>query len=204
MKPVTESTPISDISTEYAYPFANVYGSPPNLAGWTGKTVYSVTRKIEERVWWSGHFRYFIPDTGSSHWNRAARLHLFGGVPTPELMWELTPWSWLIDWFSNVGDVVSNISPNAVGYPGLVDSYAMHSRKQTTVYSATSTVNPPASGAPYRWNSGTFEYATTETEEYKTRMGGGNPYGWNVQLPDLSAGQLAILAALGISRSKVK
>lgn len=30
--------------------------------------------------------------------------------------WELTPWSWAIDYFSNVGDVIGNFQPHFVGW----------------------------------------------------------------------------------------
>jgi hypothetical protein len=49
-----------------------------------------------------------------------------------------------------------------------------------------------------------MSFQSTETISRKVRLGGGNPFGLNVKLPDLSSSQLAILAALGISRSKVK
>lgn len=187
--------------TTYAFPFANTFGNPPNF-GWTGTTTYSVMRTRTEKVWFSGHFRYSIPDTSSSQWNRHARLALFGAIPTPELIWEIIPWSWLIDWFTNVGDVISNFSPNAVGYSALVDSCVMRSVIETTIYSSNTIVNKPA-GSSF-WTSGEFNHSSTDKIEIKTRTGTGNPFGLNVQLPSLSTFQLSILAALGISRGKVK
>jgi hypothetical protein len=207
LKPVTQSDNASiwdpNWSTVVPRPLEGVNGAPPNF-GWTGRSAYTVTRTVEEKVWFSGHFRYHIPDVGSSQWNRAARLMLFGAIPTPETVWELTPWSWLIDWFSNVGDVISNASPNAVGFPICLDSCIMHHVKTSTEYRTDTYVNPPATTSSNYWTGGDFSFTSTYVDEIKSRGASGNPFGLGVKLSSLTNYQLSILAALGVSRSKVK
>jgi hypothetical protein len=186
--------------TEYSAPFANVLGAPPSYM--QGRSVYSVKSSTKTRIWFSGSFRYYVPDIGSSQWTARARLALFGALPTPELLWEVLPWSWLIDWFSNIGDVVSNASANAVS--NLTTRYSFIMKHVTTTTTATSVCWASVSTAPTdKWRAASPTFSSVLTEDSKARVGGGNPFGLNVSLPSLSAGQLGILAALGLSRQKL-
>jgi len=202
---ISDDQTTSQTSTVYPFPFANVYGGPPSYAA--GSTKYTTSTTVKTRIWYSAGYRYYIPDTGSSLWNARARAALFGALPTPELLWEVLPWSWLIDWFSNVGDVVSNISPNAVD--NLVMRYGFimkHVLTKTEYQSDTSWegANSSFGGFGSVWKGGSHAFVSTSTVETKVRMGGSNPFGLNVQLSSLSAYQLSILAALGISRGQVR
>lgn len=203
-----EKTSTQPPGTSYNLAYVSCHGAPPNMFGVTGSTVVKVTSTFEEHVWFSARYRYYIPNVSSSQWNRRARLALFGGLPTPEVLWEVLPWSWLVDWFSNVGDVVSNASPNAVDNLTMSHSYIMRHVRETTQWTAETHHPPRNTGAgtsfPTVFRGVDFTFSTTETVEIKSRYGGGNPFGLNVGLSTLSGGQLAILAALGISRGLVK
>jgi hypothetical protein len=189
----------NQVVTNYSFPWANVIGAPAN--GGTGKTRYTVETRTTTRVWFSGSFRYYVPDIGSSQWTARAYAALFGALPTPELLWEVLPWSWLIDWFSNVGDVISNCSTNAVDNLTLRYSFIM--KHVSTSTTCTSSVWADASTLPSdNWRAAANTFTTTKLVETKVRVGGGNPFGLNVSLPSLSLYQLSILAALGISRDK--
>lgn len=201
-----KATLTNDVTTTqtgqvYTFPYANVLGAPPTYA--TGTTAYTVTTRTIDHMWFSGSFRYYIPDVGSSLWTARAKAALFGALPTPELLWEVLPWSWLIDWFANVGDVLSNASTNAVDNLTLRYSFVM---KHTSVEThAKSFVFHTASTSPNdSWPRVETTYNTTKLVESKLRRGGGNPFGLDVQLPSLSTYQLGILAALGLSRSSVR
>ena len=37
-------------------------------------------------------------------------VDLLGLRPTPAVIWNSLPWTWLIDWFTNVGDILDNIT----------------------------------------------------------------------------------------------
>ena len=191
----------------YGFPFANCYGSPPNYT--SGSTVYKSTSTTGERIWFSAAFRYWIPDTDSWQWNARARAALFGALPTPELLWNVLPWTWLVDWFTNFGDVISNISPNAVDNLVTGYSFVMKHNWKHTVHSAEVSVNGldnwnPNTGLGYTVKPLSTTIATQELIETKVRTGGGNPFTPYTTLPSLTAGQLGILAALGISRSAVR
>jgi len=198
---VSEERTVDVVSeTDYPYPYANVYGSVPLFM--SGSTRYTVTRETYEKIWFSGSFRYYIPSLPGSQWTTRAKLALFGALPTPELLWEVLPWSWLVDWFSNAGDVISNASPNAVD--DLTCRYSFVMKHKTVTTTAQATVVHPGSDVYYHYPAVNHTFRSVNKIETKARTGGGNPFGLNVQLPDLSARQLGILAALGISRDRVR
>jgi len=193
----------NDTSTEvladtvYQFPFANVYGAP--LAFQSGTTDYKVQRITSTRRWYSSQFRYYIPDIGSSQWNAKARIALFGALPTPELVWNIMPWSWLFDWFSDAGDYLSAVSPGAVGFPVTRNQCVM--THTTTTTEATAFVSHGAlHNAAYNWDAFGGSFRSKLKVESKVRSGGYSPYGKGVDWPSFSNSQVAILAALGVSR----
>ena len=149
------------------------------------------TRELTKR-WFSGSFTY----TSGSNTDLKKCLgigeeadKLFGLSLTPDLVWELTPWSWAIDWFSNTGDVISNAS--SLGLAGLVMKYGymMEETSVTTTYSMPSTGITGVKGAPpdCMWRKVT------------KRRREANPFGFGLTWEGLSPTQLAITAALGIT-----
>lgn len=197
---VLQETSVTGDSWALPYPWVQVLGPPPGYAG--GTTSFTYTRRETKRVWFSGGFRYYIPDVGSPQWTRRATLALFGVNPTPASLWAILPWSWLIDWFSNVGDVMSNLSQNAVD--NLVSEYSYIMCESAVTEEATVHVKTDAlDNILFRIPAHEHTYCTTKKVVTKARVGGGNPYGLNVQLGDLSLYQLSILGALGISRSRL-
>jgi hypothetical protein len=184
-------------------PFIHVGGNPGTIA--QGTTLYKVTTTVNTHVWFAGKFQYYIPDVGSSEWTGRAKQALFGAKPTPSLLWNVLPWSWLIDWFSNVGDCVNNL--NSGWAENLTCKYSFIMKRTVTDTKAEAKVfmNPSPKGfLANNWGQVDCTFVSTSHVDEKARQGGGNPFGLNVQLPSLSAKQLGILAALGISRSLVK
>jgi len=189
--------------THYTSPLAGISGIPPSVFGaGSGVTDTKLTTITSQKIWYVASYKYWIPDIGSSQWDKRARLALFGALPSPELLWEVLPWSWLIDWFSNVGDVISNLSPNAVD--NLVRNYSYVMCTQTTedIYSCTTSWSAKETSA-FSVPAGSGTWHSTRKRVVKARIGGLNPYGFGIQLGNLSNYQLAILAALGISRQKL-
>lgn len=170
-----------------------------NLAGATGGFPYAAinpgsvtTTKTTTRRWWfSGAYRYFIPETVEGLERKFQDLTRQYGYPTPDVLWELTPFSWLLDWETNIGDVMANLSQ--LGHDDLVLTYGYimcHSRVvydyvwQGHVYNGTSTM-------PFNTN-------TRVIVDVKQRAGA-SPYGLGMTITELSPRQIAILAALGLS-----
>lgn len=149
------------------------------------------------KTWFSGAFTYHIP-TQNDTWEGMRRIatdanKLFGiRILSPETLWELTPWSWAVDWFTNTQQVITNLSNAEIDGQVLRYGYLMDENISTTTYTLMESSGwynlPVSSVAPV-----TFKTVT------KTR-GGANPYGFGIGWEDLSPSQLAITAALGITR----
>jgi hypothetical protein len=170
--------------------FSGQVGSLPSSAGsFTG----SGTISLENKTWFSGCFTYHVPmsDPQTADLKRyySYARKLLGVEITPEVLWNLAPWSWAADWFGTAGDVFHNIS--ALGRDGLVlrYGYVMAQSKLVTSFAGRNTgVNPKVSGT------------STYTKIVQQRQPA-TPYGFGVDLKSLSASQTAVLVALGLSRS---
>jgi hypothetical protein len=114
--------------------------------------------------------------------------YLYGTRITPAVLWEIAPWSWLADYFGNMGDVLTNLS--AFGNDNLVCNYAyimVHTKTtKSCSWFGTSVNNGPLQTS--------FDLVT----ETKQRLRAG-PYGF-AATGGLSAHQESILGALGLSR----
>jgi len=158
------------------------------------------TLTVTDKIWFVGKFRYYIPDIGSSEWTKRTTRALYGANITPEVAWNLLPWSWLIDWFGNIGDVMSNMSSNAVD--NLTADYAYIMRTQETRYDmeGATTWNQLGSPTGASWiPAGRVQKRGWSTTTTKTRVGA-SPFGFGLTFDGLSTYQLGIAAALGISR----
>lgn len=157
---------------------------------------YDQTITTSEKHRFKAKFRYWIPDIESPGWTTKATLALYELIPTPSLVWELMPWSWMIDWFTTAGDVVSNMSYNAADNLAAAYAFGMSTFETTTVKTARRTfrtVRPVVKTFP-------VEASIVFTKEVKTRAPA-SPYGFGVTSLDLSDKQMLILSALGIQRS---
>jgi hypothetical protein len=198
------NTVVSTVGGEGSYnigfPLSYNYTDPTAGTGVSKKTVVE-----SEKIWFSGRFRYYIPDVTDDQWTKDAKSALFGLNPTPALLWELMPYSWLIDWFSNVGDVINNLSSNGIADLLLDYGYVMRSFRRETIYEQV--LSPffidigPQPDLDYG-KVGSIPpkiLRTTVVEESKERVAA-TPFGFGLQIGDLSARQFAILSALGLSR----
>jgi hypothetical protein len=158
----------------------------------------TITRTERQEFWFSGAFRYHVP-IGDDFYSRLRRYEqyshlLFDTRLTPELLWNLAPWSWAIDWFSNAGDVIHNIS--LLGSDGLVMQYGYAMRYSLIDETARGFVSFTSNGKKVAGNlSRTF---ATETKQRRPA----HPYGFGIDDLSLSAIQLAILSALGLTRGQ--
>lgn len=197
---LSEDRDVDQTGQAFPFPYANVYGAPPlyGVMG-SGHTIYSVTTEVEEHISYSFGFRYWIPDTGDPSWLWRARAVLFGVAPTPSVIWEAMPWSWLADWFSNFGAIYSNLSPNAVDNLVTTRAFLMRHWKSRTLYKAA--VSHPGDSGYYNFPGEANTFTTTVVQETKARVMGVNPFGLPFgTAPSLDARQLGILAALGVTR----
>jgi len=165
----------------------------------------TVYRKVDtfRSTWFSGAFTYHLP-SGYDSRNEMDRIgtaakKVFGIRLTPEVIWNLTPWSWAADWFSNAGDVLSNVS--SWKSDGLVMRYGYI--METSIVRHTYRYVPTSNwdfSTPYTGVKHPIPLLILETITKKRRRA--NPFGFGVSWTGLSPVQLAIAAALGLTHSR--
>jgi len=132
-------------------------------------------------------------------WDRGEDLNrVFGLEITPSLIWELTPWSWLIDWFFNVGSVIENLTTFGLTNTLLNYAYSTVRREASCLIDIDPYRRVSTTGSGVREFSGTN--FVTRTDQKIRRVA--SPFGFGVSLDQLSSGQWAILVALGLARSR--
>jgi hypothetical protein len=154
-------------------------------------------REIERRTWFSGCFTYYLP-TGYESRNGISKLaaqadRLFGLKPGPETLWNLAPWSWAVDWFSNTGDVISNL-----------EDFKLHGLVMRYGYIMEHTIVRDTYNFVLDTNFGVLRPKVSPvvlvTETKKRRAA--NPFGFGLTWDGISTFQASIAAALGISRGR--
>jgi len=169
--------------TTKSYTGGGILYAPSNSNGLS--TSGTIINQTTDEQWFEGAFRYHLPVGDSQidkfrRWGSDAR-HLLGLEITPEVVWNISPWTWAVDWFSNTGDVLHNIS--ALGRDGLVMQYGYIMSKsvnERTIYT----------------NGG----AMTKVTQTRLMRRPATPFGFGVNLSALTNAQTAILVALGLSR----
>jgi len=173
-------------------PSHGIFSSPDSNQG---KVL--ATETWSKRQWFRGAFTYYVPPSDSVRNGIALNViqarKLLGLSLTPDSLWNLAPWSWAVDWFTNVGDVLSNWTDWAIDNQVLVYGYMM----EHTFHQYTFTFAGPTGIADGGARPGDF----TLVAETKVRRQA-SPYGFGINWEDLSSRQKAIVAALGLSRSR--
>lgn len=165
--------------TRMSYYLAGRYGNPANTGAYKSSCVCDVARE----VWFAGSYIFWFSGKTPSRTDLAVRL---AGVRiTPATLWELIPWSWLIDWYTNIGDVLSNLQTEVADNQLTRYAYIMgHTTRK------------------YTWSATDGIVAVSVSREFDTKVRQRvNPFGVSVDKDNLSLRQLSILGALGISRS---
>lgn len=162
------------------------------------RSFHTIRDELYSRVWAVGSFRYLLPPGPRDvPWTRKMRRRLMGSRVTPSTLYELMPWSWLIDYFSTLGDFIQATSAGVAD--NLVCNYAfvMSTVGQRTTVDATQYITPgqPKVGLP----SIPVNAVTTWDHSVKTRVAS-TPFGFGVTQESLTPHQLGILGALGLSR----
>lgn len=181
------------IGSAYAGPYpTNTHGYGVNDRGDPGGITQRIN--IRTRRWFSGAFLHAEPTDNDkiSRLRKGANeaQYLLGINPSPEVFWELTPWSWAIDWFSNTGDIVSNFTQ--INQFGLVMLYGYMMEEKTT------TITHTMSSSGYKSQPKSPPPSTLViTSKVRSEA---NPFGFGIGWEGLSPTQLAISAALGLTR----
>lgn len=167
---------------------------------WQAASNKRVFKETTDRVVFTGAFRYYISENTLERFAQYGQ-RLFGLAITPEVLWNLSPWSWLLDWVSNIGDVLTNIS--YLGSDSLVMTYGYVTLKRETRYLGSFTTKGATLGKslggpkPYE---GILRTVSADRVVYNHIRLRGNPYHFSGSWEDFTPRQWAILAALGITR----
>lgn len=169
---------------------ANVFNSYAERLG-----ALVVTDRVYERYSFAGAYSYYL-NLGSSVVDKSEKFvqeanKLLGLRITPEVLWNLAPWSWLVDWVANIGTNLSNAS--ALQSDGLVIRWGYLMRHYVSHRRFTLT-------GPVLSNGDRGPFSVTYVIQRKERVKA-TPFGFGLNPNTFSAGQWAILAALGMSKA---
>jgi len=123
-----------------------------------------------------------------------------GLVDDPRLLWDLTPYSWLVDWFTSMGDSIANANVYSPVRGKYNVDYAYLTTQQ--IYSAQGSLIRPASPLNSSVKSLRISQADSSAISRTRWRNRATPFGFGTQLGSLSASQYAILVALGLAKSR--
>lgn len=162
--------------------------------------ICNVTVTKSKRRWLKACFSYYLPPY-KPNGNNVARNeqllnYLYGTRPTPGGLWDLTPWSWAVDWVSNFGDVFHNIGQFQMDGLVMPYCYIMEEGIHSVNYS-----HPEVRFRSYP--SEVNNLWATVTTTVKQRYGA-SPYGFGLDIGAFTLRQWSILAALGLTKGDKK
>ena len=152
----------------------------------------TVTRTTVRDIWFTGDYESLMAQKAGGFlsqlqaWNAVA-----GFMPNPKSLWEATPFSWLIDYFTNSGDFIHSTFMAGIDGSVLVRGYVMCRSQVKTEYTWEGNIKVAGTLRPHT--------LTWYTEEVIKQRESARPYGVGFTGEALIAKQLSILTALGIS-----
>lgn len=172
-----------------------------------GSRPRDITKIYDSKIWYVAKYRFLIPELAN---RRALRLDehrrlassLYGLDLDPSIIYKVIPWSWLIDWFVNIGAVLQNVYLRARYQVVAEYAYVMCSEKYTYLHKGWCSVHTGKYNQTTNTWSGadTVVSGTTKTQYVFRQREVANPYGFGITFKSLSAYQWSILVALGLSR----
>jgi len=148
----------------------------------SANTLSKITLTKRQDIWFSGMFTYWYDGEPPPSIEMADRL--LGLYLTPVDIWNVSPFSWLMDWCYNAQNLLETISARVADHQ--ISTYAYVMAHTTREYE-------------YFGTDGTVLASVTKKFDTKARRHV-NPFGKASDPNSMSNDQLAILAALGIQR----
>jgi len=130
-KPVRRRIEMEPVSTtEVVGTGTGWYGIKPVLVTqcYAGTPSWVQTQSYTRKVWFSGKFVYYLPKIDTEPERDTFIRALFGLRPTPAAVWRGIPWTWLINWYSTIGDAFSNLTSEVA--ESIYSEYAYVMRQQ--------------------------------------------------------------------------
>jgi hypothetical protein len=188
---------LKDLSKGSSVRHATVY-QDTSVEPWSGSTfltgLYQETTKIrwrmqtDRRIWVSTRWNTDAPLPDSDQeLQRLANQLVVGSNISFATLWNAMPWSWLVDWFSNTGDIIQGWE-NTIPVNHTGSCIMRHTRKQVNAWEWT--VEP---------SGGRQTLAPIPNlRETKFRSAAPSFVLPEFYLPGLTGGQLSILSALTV------
>jgi hypothetical protein len=178
---VTSTTPLV-MADGRGFPAAVRYGS--------GR--FTTTTKTTRSIWFEGMFLNVMSEHASEFEKTLKKWNaVYGFAPTLKSLWEATPFSWLIDYFTNAQEFIQGTF--MVGSDGtvLIRGYVMCRTHTIVEYTWTGDMLVDGLRRPH--------VLTWTVDEVIQQREKAHPYGLGWTGKDLTSKQLSILAALGVS-----
>lgn len=182
-----------------------VYSWPAHGVSYDFQVVSQGEQSIEEhaykKVWFSGCYTYHlnIGDSARDRMERHAQeaKKLLGLRLTPDVLYNLSPWSWLVDWVSNTGDIFHNVS--AFASDGLVMRYG-YIMEDVEIRRTVTKKGLRLCAGSNNWPGTLIPPMSADYVVYQKRRVQASPFGFGLELDGFDLRQWAILGALGLTR----
>jgi hypothetical protein len=182
-----------DVTTETVNNVPVTVGGRP-LSSFLAQTgPCTIKTSITRDVWYAGAFKYHIPTSLSDfeknlfEWQRA-----YGIIPDPADIWNLLPFTWLSDWFTNGGNSIRHLFLQSTEGATQVYGYVMCTSQVEKTYTWTGQLRVEDVFVPC-----SITAVVVKTIKQRVRV---TPFGVHFTGVDLTPRQLAILAALGVAK----
>lgn len=176
----------------------NVFGFSPNDSqlftglGINGRVWQTVNH--DRKIWFKGMFEYYLDEgidpLSKMKFYAALARKVVGARLSPEVLWELSPWSWLADWFFNLGAILENIE--SFQTDGLVAKYG---------YLMCTDVVTQDKSTVLTGSGSSLGEISTRTQVVRKQRIQATPYGFGLDPATWSPERWAILAALGLTKA---
>lgn len=170
-----------------------------NNAFYTELPTWEIRRVISTKVSATGKFQFYRPefDLARSEYHSVLaqlqrNLTLYGARISPSNVYRATPWTWLVDWFTNISDHVDRMTD--VYQDSIVAEYLYLNIRKETKWRFIQTL-------PFR-QTGRINLVWERKLRTNERKGANSPYGFSLSWENLTPRQLAILGALGITKGR--
>jgi hypothetical protein len=169
------------------------YLSPGN-GNYFYANVYA-TENRQQRLWFEGEFSFF-PKAGFNPESFMSRAdELMNLDITPAVLWELAPWSWLVDWALHLGDALTALQ--SVQSDRVISTYAYAMAETKITRTIIGSKLQPQAESNYTGPSSALSVRRS-TRKQRIRA---NPYGFTLGTNGgLNANQLGILGSLGLTK----
>lgn len=163
-----------------------------------GTTTY--IQNYRSRMWFEGNF-VKLPKESSRLDQHMDRFEwLIRTDLTPSDLWQIAPWSWLVDWFIDIGGLIDAFQTGTSNRILSTYAYAMREEVRTSSILIRN-IRGSATDGTQTW-FGPRDYSMHYVASRKRRIRA-NPFGFSLNPSvNLNVGQQAILAALGLTKIK--